>query len=110
MLDVASRTDRRAGADGVARHRLGRGGGRREAPAGSDLPCRGGREPTAGEEPAEAPGPLHIREAARGPQGDPAERGPEYARRRWRGVSDAREPDEVGRWPEPQGPPSRSEE
>src|SRR5215213_6677409 len=105
-LGGASRTDRRAGADGVVRHRLGCGGGCREATASSDLPCRGDREPTAGEEPAEAPGPLQIRKTARGPQGDPAERGPDYTRCRWRGVQDAGEPDEVDRWPEPPGPPT----
>ncbi len=77
-------------------HRLDRDGNHREAIAGSDLPCRGGRERTAGEEPAEASGPLTIRKAARGPQGDPAERRPHYPRRRRRGVQGYRlDPD----WP-----------
>src|SRR4051812_17161029 len=77
-LDGANRTDRRAAADGVVRHRLDRDGGCREATAGLNLPCRSGREPTAGEEPAEAPGPLYIRKTARSPPGDPAEREPDY--------------------------------
>src|SRR4030095_13014115 len=55
-LDGASRKAGRAGADAVFRHRLVCGGGGREATARSDLPCRGGREAPAGEEPAEAPG------------------------------------------------------
>ncbi len=96
-LDGANRTDRRARTDGVVGDRLDRGGSHREAIAGSDLPCRGGWEWTAGEEPAEAPGPLHIRETACSPQGRPAERRPQYPRRRRRGVQDAREPDEVDR-------------
>jgi len=84
----------------VVRHRLGCGGSPCEALARSDLPCRGGREPTAGQEPTEAPGPLNIRKTTRGAPGDAAERGSEHPRCRRRGVQDAREPDETGHWSE----------
>ena len=84
----------------MVRHRLGCGGSPCEALARSDLPCRGGREPTAGQEPAEAPGPLNIRKTTRGAPGDAAERGSEHPRCRRRGVQNAREPDETGHWSE----------
>src|SRR5512144_2257710 len=68
-LDGANRTDRRTTTDtDVVRDRLDRDGNRYEGSPGKDLPCRGGRERTKGKEPAEAPGPLHIRQTACGPQ------------------------------------------
>src|SRR3954467_6721252 len=91
-LDGESRTDRRATADDVVQRGLDRGGGRRRAHPGPDLPRRQDGRRRAGEEPAEAARPLPVREAAGDPSGDPAERGQEYTRDRRRGVPDAGRP------------------